>query len=110
MVNRRGSCSSKLLAYGGSSSSAEVVANGEADPIRRYWPTAKQILCGGSGRWGSSFGAEVVATGKQLRCGGSGRRGSRSGAEAVETPSRWASVEGNGDRCEVEAGTHSRGY
>ena len=61
MVNRRGSCSSKLLAYGGSSSGAEVVADGEADPMRRYWPTAKQIWYGGSGRRGSSSGAEVVA-------------------------------------------------
>ena len=47
--------------------------------------------------------------GKQLRCEGSGRRGSRSGVEAVEGPSRWPSVEGNGERCEAEAGTDSRG-
>ena len=38
-----------------------TVADGEVDPMRRYWPTAKHIRCGGSGRRGSSSGAEVVA-------------------------------------------------
>ena len=29
--------------------------------------------------------------------------------EAAEAPSRWPSVEGNGERCEVKAETDSRG-
>ena len=58
---------------------------------------------------GSSSGAEVVADREAAPCGGSGRQGSRSGAEAVEATSWWPSVEGDGERCEVEAGTDSRG-
>ena len=61
MVNRRGSCSLKVLAFGGSSSGAEVVADGEVDPMQWYWPTVNQIRCGGSGQRGSSSDAEVVA-------------------------------------------------